>query len=126
MKSIDTTSFEDLQEKHCITMSISGFHDDFRNRIRFTAPTEKRLWIMAQLGLIHSEVSEALEDIRVLPNEMLEPEISNLPENFKHELADIILRVMDLGFLLDVNLVKAMHEKIEENKKRIKKHGKEI
>ena len=63
------------------------------------------------LALIHSEVSEALEAHRD-------------EKPLDEELADVIIRVLDLSDRLELNIDKAVREKIEKNKLRGFKHGK--
>lgn len=60
-----------------------------------------------------SEVSEALEGIRK----------DNI-DNFKEELADIVIRVADLAGGLDIDLEKEIKNKMKKNKNRPYKHGK--
>lgn len=62
------------------------------------------------LALIHSEVSEALEAYR-----------DEKPVD--EELADVIIRVLDLSDRMKLNIDKAVREKIEKNKSRGFKHG---
>lgn len=62
------------------------------------------------LCLIHSEVSEALEAYR-----------DGKP--LGEELADIIIRVLDLSDRLQVDIDQEIRKKIETNKKRGFKHG---
>ncbi|MBO0555744.1 nucleotide pyrophosphohydrolase [Clostridium botulinum] len=69
--------------------------------------------IATRLMLIVSEVSEALEGIRK----------DNI-DNFKEELADIVIRVADLAGGLDINLEKQIKNKMDKNKYRPYKHGK--
>ncbi|OPD36983.1 nucleotide pyrophosphohydrolase [Clostridium botulinum] len=69
--------------------------------------------IATRLMLIVSEVSEALEGIRK----------DNI-DNFKEELADIVIRVADLAGGLDIDLEKEIKNKMEKNKNRPYKHGK--
>jgi len=68
------------------------------------------------LCLIHSEVSEALECLRN----------NGDPEEFAEELADILIRTLDLAAKLNLNIGYALLEKNEKNIKRPYKHGKEF
>lgn len=65
------------------------------------------------LMLIVSEVAEAQDGLR-----------HNDIDNFKEELADIVLRVADLAGGLDVNLEEEIKKKMRKNAKRPYKHGK--
>lgn len=64
------------------------------------------------LALIHGEVSEAMEADR-----------KNDTDNFKEELADIVIRVFDLCGLEEIDLEAAINKKMEYNKTRSYKHG---
>lgn len=65
-----------------------------------------------KLALIHSEVSEALEADR-----------KGDKENFAEELADVCIRIFDLCGSEDIDLEKAILDKMERNKQRSYKHG---
>ena len=67
------------------------------------------------LCLVHSEVSEALEAYR----------IGNRP-NFEEELADIIIRVLDMAEGLAIDLEDAILKKHAVNIKRSYRHGNKI
>lgn len=69
--------------------------------------------IATRLMLIVSEVSEALEGIR-----------KDDRENFKEELADIVIRVADLAGGLDIDLDEEIKKKMKKNRNRTYKHGK--
>lgn len=69
--------------------------------------------IATRLALIHSEISEALEALRI--GDM---------ENFAEELADIVIRVADMAGGLDIDLEQEIIKKMEENKVRGYMHGK--
>lgn len=64
------------------------------------------------LALIHAEVSEALEADR-----------KRDADNFVEELADVCIRVFDLCGWMNLDLEKAIREKMEYNKTRSYKHG---
>lgn len=103
--------------------------DDFSHTIHAIA-VEKGFWdanteenrtifYLKQLAMIHSEVSETLEAIRKEKG----------PDVVVEELADIMIRVMDLwaGMSWDhytnVSLKQTIWDKVKVNKERPKMHG---
>lgn len=79
-----------------------------------TRPTdwENTYKIPAVLALIHSEVSEALEAFR--KNDRL---------NFDEEIADIVIRCLDLAYGLETNLPENIASKLIKNRARGERHG---
>lgn len=73
-------------------------------------------------ALIHGEVSEFVEAIRK-PQMLPDKHLKNRA-NYEVELADIVIRVMDLAEALRVDLAGAILEKIQFNKTREPMHGK--
>lgn len=83
------------------------------------------------LALIHSEISEALEEIRKNPDPLHSyvRESDGKPEGFMVELADAIIRIGDLVGSIDGGpaiLAAAIYEKMEFNASRPHMHGKEF
>jgi len=72
------------------------------------------------LALVHSEVSEALEVLR-LPDEEVSPQ--ERKDLLSLELADIVIRVLDFAEQKGIDLEFAMCKKHLKNTKRSYKHG---
>ena len=76
------------------------------------------------LALIHSEVSEALEEYRKHGLEFsYDLDHDDKPEGFRFELADIIIRVADLAGHLNIDLSLSVKEKMNFNACREYRHG---
>lgn len=84
-----------------------GFHDTPRS-------------FAEDLVLIHSEVSEALEEYR---DSDLEPEEAHSDPNVVEEFADMIIRICDTAGKYDYDLDKAVMVKMERNANRPYRHG---
>jgi len=76
---------------------------------------DKGLSDLAEVGLIHTEVAEAQESIR-----------NNDYYNLSLECADIIIRVLNFCTRKGIPIEKRLWEKSKINKKRQKKHGREL
>ncbi len=96
---------------------------------------------IAELGLIDTEVSEAIEDVRAgLPMDYLHYTKANTspydesqshnddgtprkPEGVPSELADVVIRVLDIADAYGIDLGKAIIQKLNHNATRGQHHG---
>ena len=76
-----------------------------------------------KLALVHSEVSEALEEYRNDRMDVWVMEGSKKPEGFGIELADAMIRIMDLAGYLDIDLEELIEKKMSYNETRPYRHG---
>ena len=107
-------------ERKCLVVTFN----DVAKQVHSTAK-EKGWWDTDRndgemLALIHAEVSEALEALRAG-----NPPDDKIPEftGAEAELADVIIRIMDLSEARGWRVIEALVAKIEFNKGREKMHG---
>lgn len=82
---------------------------------------ENRTSIGECLALIHSEISEALEDYR--HGRMSYSTEKGKPVGFPTELADTVIRIADLCGHLNIDLDWVLRQKMDYNKTRSYRHG---
>lgn len=95
-------AFQDVQTDVYNVADAHGFHDDDGNT----------RYVPSALALIMSEASEALEAHR-----------SRKMHEVAEELADVVIRCMDLAESLEMDLADAIIKKVERNISRPYRHG---
>ena len=86
---------------------------DFREEVRMGTRLGKAL-VAEKLVLIHSEISEALEGYR---KNLMDDKLTHRPA-LEVELADAIIRIMDLAGALNLDIAGAIIEKMDFNARR--------
>lgn len=124
INSLCTLTFNDMTNR--------GFHDPLQK-----SRNEEAILALAILDLVHSEVSEASEEVRtgrpltMIRYESKDGHVSHVkggefqkPVGFPVELADTVIRIFDLCGFYGIDLGRAIREKTEYNRTRPRKHGK--
>jgi len=91
---------------------------DWRASKGFVTPAglvepEDRDQMLGKLMLVVTELAEAAEAVR-----------HNDPDNFAEELADAMIRLLDIAGTCEINIGRAINDKMAVNRGRPQRHGK--
>ena len=108
-------------------MDISELQDECHKIASSKGWWDKKRNVGESLCLIHSEVSEALEEYRKgVDLKEVYFDGNGKPLGFPTELADVVIRIFDLCGGLGIDLEDAIKVKMKYNKKRSYRHGNKI
>jgi NTP pyrophosphatase (non-canonical NTP hydrolase) len=114
------TALDDLAEEVANIAEYKGFWD--------IEQISDLAYIPIKLALVHDEVSEALQVHRNNYDDSDLDAVTQMTDmqeaDFTEELADIVIRVLDVAGYFDLDIGDAVIEKIERNRNRPARHGK--
>lgn len=116
------TDLNDLYYEIGATNAANGWHDRLNKLWDDLDEAGIADHIVAKLGLIGTEVAEAIEDVR---NGHMHADVTadGKPVGLPSELADIIIRTLDLAYVLGVDIDEAIVDKLAYNRGRGHMHG---
>jgi NTP pyrophosphatase (non-canonical NTP hydrolase) len=116
-----------LSNKDNIELSLSEFQRDCHKTSIDHGWWEGNVNVPEKLMLIVSEIAEALEDYRNGKNLTgVFYDSNDKPEGFAVELADAIIRILDLCGYLGIDLAEALSVKHAYNQSRPWRHGSKL
>lgn len=116
------TDIRHLQQLIGATNEANGWHDRYRHVTSLAHGPARTDHIVAKLALITTEVAEAIEDVRDRRT-VTTIRDDGKPEGLPSELADIVIRTLDLAYMLGIDLSQEIDQKVTYNATRGHMHG---
>jgi len=118
-----TKNLNELRDECHAIARAKGWHGEQCGAVVFP-PNDREGRFPELLALVHSEVSEALEAYREgKPIAEFRVTMAGTQAGIPSELADILIRVLDICGLYGVDIGRAVQEKMAFNKTRPFRHG---
>lgn len=108
----------DVHDLACEKGWWDGYDRDDLGRLKLTTDQ-----VISKIALIHAELSEAVEEARKSIHYSEIYYESEKPEGFAVELADALIRILDLFGALGIDAARLVRIKHEYNKTRPRRHG---
>lgn len=119
------TMFRNVRTDQIMAIGMNALADEVHAIAKSKGFYEPPPTVPERLCLIHSEVSEALEAYRD-GAEGLTLSDEGKPEGLASELADVVIRVLDMACYMGINIEQAIRLKIDYNRSRPFKHGRKV
>lgn len=118
------TDFTQLQQSIGSANARQGWHDRFHT---LEDPEAINDHLVAKVMLANTELAEAVEELRS-GRDFGEMYLSagDKPEGFAVEVADAVIRLLDLMEMLDIDLEHVIEWKLRYNETRNKMHGRKF
>jgi len=110
----------ELQQKIHEWANRKGWWEDSPKKTRH----KDWVFITSKLALVSSEISEAIEELRNGNMNVYYADESPKPEGFGVELADAVIRILDIAESVGMDLETLIQLKMDYNETRGHKHGK--
>lgn len=113
----------DVRQEYVLNDWRDEVHDWAQSKGWWERPEDQN--IPSKLALVHSEVSEALEDYREgnMETTRAAPLPSSKPVGFPSEIADVFIRLFDLCGYLGIDIDGEVRAKMDYNRTREYRHG---
>lgn len=119
-KQADIHKYDELKMNSQVNQMVKEAHEIAEKHGWWENPPE----FGTLIALCHSELSEALEEYRKgkSPTEVYKSEEGKL-EGIPYELADVVIRIMDMCGYYGIDLNSAIRKKMKYNEGRSYRHG---
>lgn len=117
------SDFKDLQKRIGTSAYRNGWHDRYIELKSKSDTDGLREHVISKIALVTSELSEAVEELRKGHDVTHVYVVDKKPEGFPVELADAVIRALDLAEMLGIDLEDVIQSKLDFNVTRGVMHG---
>lgn len=117
------SDFKDLQKRIGAGAYSNGWHERYIELKSAGDEAGLREHVISKVALITSELSEAVEELRKGHDVRHVYVVDKKPEGFPVELADAVIRALDLAEMVGIELENVIQNKLDFNATRGVMHG---